>query len=111
MPTQERTIAYIVDQLTDIDGISARKMFGEYDIWCNGKTVALVCDDQLFIKLTARGRVLAEGADEVPPYPGAKPALRIDAERWEEAEWLVKLVRATADALPPPKKKRMKSPP
>lgn len=108
MATQERTVEYILDQLSSIGGISARKMFGEYGLSCDGKTVALICDDQLFVKPTAPGRALADDAAEVPPYPGARPSLLIDAERWDDPEWLAALIRATADALPAPLAKRQK---
>jgi hypothetical protein len=33
-------------------------MFGEYAIYCDGKVVALVCDDQFFLEPTAAGRAL-----------------------------------------------------
>lgn len=108
MATQARTVEYILGQLTGIDSISTRKMFGEYGLWCDGKTVALICDDQLFVKLTVPGRDLAVGATEMPPYPGAKPSLLIDPERWDDAEWLTKLICVTADALPVVKAKRAK---
>lgn len=69
-----------------------------------------VGDGQLFIKPTPSGRVLAADAEEVPPYPGAKPHLLIDAERWEGQDWLSDLVRATAAELPTPKPKPAKAP-
>ena len=55
MATRESTVAFIVEQLSSISGISTRKMFGEYGIWCDGKIVALICDNQLFVKPTAPG--------------------------------------------------------
>jgi TfoX/Sxy family transcriptional regulator of competence genes len=108
MATQARTVDYLLEQLASVDGVSARKMFGEYALFCHGKTVALVCDDQLFVKPTAPGRALAQGCTEAPPYPGAKPSLLIDPERWEDADGLADLIRATADALPMPPPKRGK---
>jgi len=50
---------------------------------------------------TLGGRALASDADEAYPYPypGAKPHLRIDADRWEDGEWLADLVRVTAAEL------------
>jgi TfoX/Sxy family transcriptional regulator of competence genes len=109
MATQARTVDYLLGQLAGVDGVSARKMFGEYGLFRDGKTVALVCDDQLFVKPTAQGRALAQGASEAAPYPGAKPSLLIDPERWEDADWLSELIRATADALPTPPPKRRKT--
>lgn len=106
MTTDPRTVEYIVGQLSGVSGISARKMFGEYGIFCDGKTVALVCNDQLFVKATAEGRAIATGAAETPPYRGAKPSLLIDAGLWDDQEWMANLIRATANALPAPAPKR-----
>jgi TfoX/Sxy family transcriptional regulator of competence genes len=108
MATDQSTVDYIMDQLSEISGASARKMFGEYGILCDSKTVALICDNQLFVKPTVEGRTLAVGAAEMPPYRGAKPSLLIDAELWDDRDWLVKLIITTAKALPEPPPKRQK---
>jgi TfoX/Sxy family transcriptional regulator of competence genes len=110
MPTQDQTVAFLADQLSGIAVVSIRKMFGEYGVWLDGKTIGLVCNDQLFIKPTPAGRELANGAPDAPPYPGAKPSMLIDAELWDNADWLCDLVRATADGLPAPKPKKPKKP-
>ena len=108
MATDQSTVDYIMDQLSEISGASARKMFGEYGIFCDSKTVALICNNQLFVKPTVEGRTLAVGATEMPPYRGAKPSLLIDAELWDDRDWLVKLIITTAKALPEPPPKRQK---
>ena len=106
MATQQRTIDFIVEQAGGSGAVSARKMFGEYGLYHEGKLVALVCDDQLYVKPTAAGRAYLGGAVEAPPYPGAKPSLLIPGERWDDADWLSGLIRATATDLPTPKKGR-----
>lgn len=78
-------------------------MFGEYAIYCNDKVVALVCDNQLFVKPTDAGKMMIEDIEEAPPYPGAKPHFLIGEERWEDRTWLSELIRKTADALSKPK--------
>ena len=49
MATSESTIDFLLDQLGAVPGVRARKMFGEYALYCGEKVVALVCDDQLFV--------------------------------------------------------------
>lgn len=49
MSTAAATIAHILDTLAPLP-LSSRKMFGEYALYLDGKTVAFVCDDTLFIK-------------------------------------------------------------
>ena len=85
--------------------MTARRMFGEYGLYCDGKLVALICDDQLYVKPTEAGRACLGTAVEAPPYPGAKPSFLIPGERWEEADWLSELIRLTAAVLPAPKPK------
>ena len=106
MPTQQRTVDFILEQLSDVGGVSARKMFGEYGLFRDGKTVALICNDQLYLKPTEPGRTLAPDAPEEPAYRGAKSSLLIDADLWDERDWLADLIRTTADALPTPPPKR-----
>ena len=55
MSTQPSTIDYLLEQLGSAGSVSARKMFGEYGLYCDGKIVALVCDDQFFLKPTPEG--------------------------------------------------------
>ncbi len=105
MATRADTIAYLLDQIARAGRVSAKKMFGEYALYCEGKTVALVCDDQVFLKPTEAGLAILGVARKGFPYPGAKPWFLIDGDRCEDADWLSDLVRATADALPPPKLK------
>lgn len=105
MASRQATIDFIVDQLTDVQGVSYRKMFGEYALYCQGRVVALVCDDQLFVKPTQAGRAHIGQVHEAPPYPGAKNYFLID-ENLDDADWLSQLIRLTADEVPLPKKKR-----
>lgn len=110
MATDRKTVDYILDQMANAGAVSAKPMFGEYGVYCDGKMVAVVADDQLFIKPTAAGRALAPDAELAPPYPGAKPSLLIEADRWDDGDWLANLVRATASELPLPKPKPAKKP-
>ena len=106
MATRQSTVDHILEQIAAAGEVSARKMFGEYGVYCDGKIVALICNDQLFVKPTAAGRAMAVGASEMPPYRGAKPSLLIDPELGDDREWLTTLIRATANALPATSPKR-----
>lgn len=107
MATKPSTIEFILEQLQDAGEVSARKMFGEYALYCNGRVVALVCDDTLFVKITDAGRALVGPACPIgPAYPGARDSFIIDDDRIEEREWLSELIRTTAQQLPLPKAKK-----
>ena len=88
--------------------MTAKKMFGEYGMYCDGKIVALVCDDQLFIKPSQAGRDYLGEVTDGEPFPGAKPYFLIEGDRWDDADWLAGLVKATADDLSAPKPKKAK---
>ena len=108
MVTQHRTVDYLLEQATGAGAVSAKPMFGEYGVYVDGKMIGLICDDQLYLKPTASGRLHAEPVSEAPPYPGAKPHLLIEADRWDDAEWLVNLLRVTAAELPASKPRKPK---
>lgn len=107
--TKQTTIDYILDQVSSVPHVSARKMFGEYALYCNGRVVGLVCDDTLFIKITNPGKeFVGEYYKEGEAYPGAKPSMLIDGDRIEDREWLSELIRITSENVPLPKKKKPK---
>ena len=70
--------------------------------------MALICDDQLYLKPTAAGRALAVGCVDGSPYPGAKPHILVEGDRWEDAEWLTRIIEVSAKELPEPAKKKRK---
>jgi len=105
MATSQGTIDYIVEQMSGAGKILAKKMFGEYGVYCDGKIVALVCDDELFVKPTKAGRTFIGECEERPPYKGAKPYFYISGDHWDDDEWLSKLIKISAAELPLPKKK------
>jgi TfoX/Sxy family transcriptional regulator of competence genes len=100
-------VNFVMDQIHGAGEVSCRAMFGGYAVYCRAKVVALICDDRLFIKPTARGRELIGSVSEALPYPGAKPWFLIE-DQIENSEWLCELIRATADELPMPKPKKLR---
>lgn len=81
MASRQTTIDFILEQIADAGAVSAKKMFGEYGIYCDGKMVALVCDDQLFVKPTESGRSFIGNITEGVPYPGAKACFLIAGDK------------------------------
>lgn len=109
MATKQSSIDFILDQLASIGNVSARKMFGEYALYCDGKVVGLVCNDTLYIKITEPGKIFVDKCyQEGNAYDGAKVSMIIDGDRIEDREWLSQLVLITADNLPLPKIKKHK---
>jgi DNA transformation protein and related proteins len=99
-------VEYICDQINDT--VTFKKMFGEYALYCDGKVVALVCDNQLFVKPTEAGRSLIHPVVEAPPYSGAKNYFLI-GDRLDDRAWITDLIQTTARELPLPKPKKPKA--
>ena len=112
MATDQEFVDFLVDQMASAGDVAFRKMFGEYALYCDGKVVALVCDNQLFVKPTPGGRAFIGEPTEAPAYPGAKKSFLIE-DAFEDREWIETLVRITARELPdaPPKRKKTPSAP
>ena len=100
-------VEFVTSQLSDECKISFRKMFGEYAIYSKGKAIALICNDQLFVKPTEAGKIYIGDYKEGVAYPGAKPSLLID-DKIEDGEWLSELILITEQELPATKKKKRK---
>lgn len=106
MSSSQSTIDFILDQLRVLNNVTARKMFGEYALYCGGKVVGLVCSDTLFIKITEPGKkFVGKYYQEGFAYKGAKVSMLVDMDRIEDDEWLCKLVSITAENVDFPKKK------
>ena len=108
MSSQQKTVDYILEQCAGAGEMTAKKMFGEYGLYCDGKVFAFVGNDQLFLKPTEAGRAYIGDVTEAPAYEGSKMYFLIDGDRWDDADWMAGLVSATANELPAPKPKGAK---
>lgn len=104
MASNPEFVEYVADQLHDAGNITYRKMFGEYGMYCDGKIFALICENQLFIKITDVGRQLAPELETAPPYDGAKDYFLI--ENIDDRDFLTSFVMETCKELPMPKPKK-----
>ncbi|RYI03169.1 MAG: competence protein TfoX [Acetobacteraceae bacterium] len=106
MGTQAQTVDHLLDVLSPL-ALSARKMFGEYALYHDGKVVALVCDDLLFVKPTAGALAALPGCPTGAPYPGAKQHLVV-TDALDEPDRVMQALRAVVSDLPAPKPKKPK---
>ena len=100
-------VEFVVEQISAECEMTFKKMFGEYALYAKGKVVALICDNQLFVKATEAGKEFVGEYVEAPAYPGAKPSLLIE-DKIDDREWLSELSLITEKALPKPKIKKKK---
>lgn len=104
MATGKKYLNFILDQLSELDGITHRQIMGEYIIYHHGKIAAYLCDDRLLVKILPSTTVLMLNASHEPPYDGAKNMLLVD--NVDDREFLKSIFEAMYHELPEPKKKK-----
>lgn len=103
MSTSKEYLNYILDQLSEVEGITHRQMMGEYIIYMQGKIAAYLCDDRLFVKPTPSAVKMLPEAEMQPPYEGAKSMLLVESV--DDRQSLKALFDAVYPELPAPKKR------
>ena len=102
MANSPATVAYVQQRLPP-PRFALKPMFGEHALYAEGKVVALVCDDRVFVKVHEATEDLA-GSELAPPYPGAKDHYVVEEGRLADPAF-AKLLLGLAKALPAPKGK------
>ena len=97
MASHQDFVDYMAEQLREAGTIRSRKMFGEYGLFCDGVFFAVICDDQLFVKITPAGEAAFPHLPKAPPYEGARDSFLV--EDVEDRELMTELVRITCEAL------------
>lgn len=103
MATSKVYLEFILEQLSVLDGITYRKMMGEYILYHHGKIAAYLCDDRLLVKILPSTISLLPDAPKEPPYEGAKEMLLV--ENVDDRNFLKELFEAMYPELPEPKKR------
>ena len=104
MASSREYLDFILDQLSELDGITSKPMMGEYIIYLNGKIVGGIYDDRFLVKPTKSAEEMMPDADRELPYEGAKEMLLVTDV--EDRTFLAALISAVAGDLPEPKKRR-----
>ena len=103
MSSSKDYLNFVLEQLSDLQGISSRAMMGEYVLYYQGKVVGGIYDDRFLVKPTKSAKKLLPDAPLELPYQGAKEMLLPDIDN---RELLNRLIPAIAEELPFPKKKK-----
>ena len=104
MASSKAYLAFILEQLSELDEISYKTMMGEYIIYYRGKMVGGIYDDRFLVKPVKSAVAMMPNADRELPYEGAKEMLLV--ENVENREFLRELLEAMYDELPLPKKRK-----
>ena len=104
MASGKTYLEYVLEQLSELDGVSYRAMMGEYVLYYRGKVFGGVYDDRFLVKATDAARSMMPDAQMELPYEGAKEMIMVD--RIENRGFLADLVEAMYAELPAQKKRK-----
>ncbi len=104
MASSKEFLEYILEQLSEVEGITYRAMMGEYIIYCKDRIAGGIYDDRLLIKPVKSAIDYVSDIRYEVPYEGAKEMILI--EEVDNKEYLTELFKAIYDDLPTPKKKK-----
>ena len=90
MASSKDYLVFILELLREVDGISYKKMMGEYILYKNDVIFGGIYDNRFLIKKTKS--LIPLKLKEHIPYPNAKPMLLIDSEDPDEIKDIVNQV-------------------
>lgn len=104
MASSKEYLAFILDQLSELEEISYRPMMGEYILYYRGKIIGGIYDNRLLLKpvkvvMDQLGQLRLER-----PYEGAKEMILL--EDLEDKSFLARLINDMYEFLPAPKVKK-----
>ena len=103
MASSKEYLAYILEQLSEVEDITWRAMMGEYIIYCRGKVVGGIYDDRFLVKPTKTACEMMPQAEMQLPYEGGSKMLLVD--NVEDRDFLCRLVETIYLKLPEPQKR------
>lgn len=106
MASSKEYLNYILEQLSELEGITYRAMMGEFIIYYRGKIIGGVYDDRLLVKPTKSAISYVTTASYESPYEGAKEMLLVDEV--DNKELLADLFNVMYDELPESKPQKRK---
>lgn len=98
MASSKEYLEFVLEQLSGLEGITHRKMMGEYIIYYQGKIIGGIYDDRFLIKQTGSAKKLLPGCRLELPYENAKEMILV--EDIDNRELLEKLLPAMYEELP-----------
>ncbi len=102
MASSKDYLEYVLELLSDLDGITYRAMMGEYILYYRGKIFGGIYDDRFLVKPVKAAVALLPDVPHEIPYDGAKEMLLVDTE---DREFLKRLVEEMSGELEGKKKK------
>ncbi|MDO5564031.1 MAG: TfoX/Sxy family protein [Eubacteriales bacterium] len=108
MASSKEYLEFILEQLSELEDVTYKKMMGEYILYYKTKIVGGIYDNRLLVKPVNSAKTYMPNAQLELPYDGAKQMLLVDDV--DSREYLAGLFKAMYEELPSPiiKKKNAK---
>ena len=104
MASGKEYLFYVLEQLSETEGISYRAMMGEFILYYRGKVFGGIYDNRFLVKPTESAVAMMPQARYELPYEGGKEMLLVDD--LENKDFLRKLLEKIYPELPAPQKRR-----
>ena len=104
MASSKEYLDFILEQLSGLNGITSKKMMGEYILYINGRIFGGIYDDRFLVKPTKSAMAMMPDADRELPYEGTKEMLLVN--NVDNRDFVTELVTAMYDELPTSKPKK-----
>ncbi len=92
MASSKAYLDYVMEQLSEVGGVTCKPMMGEYILYRYGTIFGGIYDDRFLVKPTKAAKELLPDAPTALPYPGAKEMLLV--EELDDRAFLTELVQA-----------------
>lgn len=106
MATTKDFADFIEGQFHGLEGISLRRMFGEYAIYLNGRVLGFLADNEFLVQNVPSASRLMPDARRRPLFPGSKDFIVF--ENVDNAHFMQQVVSAIEEELPYPKPRNSK---
>lgn len=103
MASTKEYLDFILEQLSELEEITYRKMMGEYILYYKGRIFGGIYDDRFLIKPVKTALAMIPNPVYETPYEGAKDMILV--ENIDDRIFLADLLNGMFDELPKPKKK------
>ena len=90
MASSSEYLTYVLELLREVNGISYKKMMGEYILYKDGKIFGGVYDNRFLVKKVA-GLEKYHMKEQIP-YPTAKAMLLVDVEDSEVIDEIIRII-------------------
>ena len=104
MASSKEYLDVILEQLSELNGITYRAMMGEFILYYRGKIVGGIYDNRLLVKPVKAALSYMPTARYETPYEGAKEMVLV--EEVDNRDFLTGLFNAMYEELPEPKPKK-----